>query len=75
MNTYFIRHTEVMSIDSNTFEQLWLDRKIAIPFPSDKHGIPDATKDNESLIRLLKEGIDWAKSNNHKQAEMSNSFP
>lgn len=38
MNTYYIRHTKKLSIDSNTFDRLWRDRKIAIHFPRDKFG-------------------------------------
>lgn len=38
MNTYFIRHTNDMSIDSHTFEKLWVNQKIAIHFPYDRHG-------------------------------------
>ena len=49
MDTYFIRHTNRMSIDSDTFERLWVNRKIAIHFPSDKNGVLDTEKDNVSL--------------------------
>jgi hypothetical protein len=33
MDTYFIRHTDKLDIDTATFERLWNERRIAIHFP------------------------------------------
>lgn len=48
MDTYFIRHTEVLDIDDDTRNYLWSNHKIAIHFPWEKKG-KDRSQDSTSL--------------------------
>jgi hypothetical protein len=59
MNTYFVRHTKRLSIDSDTFDHLWRERKIAIHFPRNKSG-DIGEKDNVSIDPEEYEGYDAA---------------
>jgi hypothetical protein len=48
MDTFFIRHTEVLDVDQPTRDFLWKNRKIAIHYPHDKsRGL--RKQDNRSL--------------------------
>lgn len=47
LETYFIRHTEVIAIDDETRNRLWAEKRIAIHYPFDITG--DTTRDSRSI--------------------------
>lgn len=47
LETYFIRHTEVIAIDDETRDRLWMEKRVAIHYPFDITG--DTTLDSRSI--------------------------
>jgi len=48
-NTYFIRHSSALDVDTDTLDRLWKEHRIAIHYPRDTKG-DFSCGDSRSLI-------------------------